>query len=636
MTDIKTLKLGQLFTISAMKKYIVLLASALFVACTAQQEMQNDLKDLDLRGDVKFINIEQYEGKSAFGKVVETNLVSHVAASFDENGYLIEMLTQDKGEIATRMQYQRDSDNKKVTCSVFTDSLIGKMLVRYNDYYQPIDESYYDADGKQKGREVYTYTNEGQLTEYFKYGTSGDVRTHYANYVYEKGLLMRYNRVSESGKCVSSYSYRYDDRNQKIREVVEDGDGSLDEVTFWEYNDKGDCTKITVDRTYSKQEIEYRYEYDSRGNYTRKETITSYNGRVIYEVEKRNIDYYSSDGNEGVSTTLASSHEADDNASYKILDPKPIKYLIRFVNYDGSLLDTISVEKGKIPQYAGKTPSRQELRTTTYEFSGWEPGLKPADANSTYTATFVKKERKIDSPKVAAVKNERKPESPKAIDLGLPSGLKWANMNVEARWPEDSGGFYAWGETFQKTSYSLNTYMWYDKDSGLIKYNHLKSKGLVDNKTVLELSDDVAHEKWGGYWRMPTLDDWNELQDKCTWTFTTLNGVKGCKVTGPNGNHIFFPASGYYDGTKIISKGYTCLYWGPSLRKDDPYLALTIYFDSPYITRDTISRYYGLNIRPVISSTKKRRGPGLKLSGEAIDALASEEAKNSAPTFGLQ
>ena len=132
-----------------------------------------------------------------------------------------------------------------------------------------------------------------------------------------------------------------------------------------------------------------------------------------------------------------------------------------------------------------------------------------------------------------------------AIDLGLPSGTKWANMNVAASTPEEYGGYYAWGETEEKDNYSWSTYKWcrgsYDTQT---KYCTDSSYGTVDNKTVLDPEDDVAHVKWGGTWRMPTLDEQKELLNKCTWNWTTQNGVNGYKGTGPNGNSIFLPAAG--------------------------------------------------------------------------------------------
>ena len=99
-----------------------------------------------------------------------------------------------------------------------------------------------------------------------------------------------------------------------------------------------------------------------------------------------------------------------------------------------------------------------------------------------------------------------------AIDLGLPSGLKWASFNVGATKPEEYGGYYAWGEIEEKKEYTWETYKWCNgsKDS-MIKYCADIYYGVVDNKAFLELEDDVAHVEWGGNWRMPTKTEADNL-----------------------------------------------------------------------------------------------------------------------------
>ena len=187
-----------------------------------------------------------------------------------------------------------------------------------------------------------------------------------------------------------------------------------------------------------------------------------------------------------------------------------------------------------------------------------------------------------------------------AIDLGLPSGTKWANMNVGASTPEDYGGYYAWGEIEEKENYSWSTYKWCNgSDDTMTKYCTSSSYGTVDNQTVLDPEDDVAHVKWGGSWRMPTLDEQKELLNKCTWTWTTLNGVKGYKVTGPNGNSIFLPAAGYRGGTGVDGRGSGGGYWSSSLYSNSSYRAYYLYFNSGYHDWGNSSRYNGRSVRPV-------------------------------------
>ena len=190
---------------------------------------------------------------------------------------------------------------------------------------------------------------------------------------------------------------------------------------------------------------------------------------------------------------------------------------------------------------------------------------------------------------------------PEAIDLGLPSGTKWANMNVGASTPEDYGGYYAWGETEEKDNYSWSTYKWckgsYDS---MTKYCDNSDYGTVDYKTTLDPQDDVAHVKWGGTWRMPTKAEQDELRNNCTWTWTTQNGVNGYKVTGPNGNSIFLPAAGYRIGTGVgDNRGSSGYYWSSSLYSNVSDYAFYLEFFSDGHGWDYYYRYRGRSVRPV-------------------------------------
>ena len=187
-----------------------------------------------------------------------------------------------------------------------------------------------------------------------------------------------------------------------------------------------------------------------------------------------------------------------------------------------------------------------------------------------------------------------------AIDLGLPSGLKWATMNVGATSPEDYGGYYAWGETEEKDNYDWSTYKWCNGSSyTMTKYCTDSSYGTVDNKTVLDPEDDVAYVKWGGSWRMPTLDEQDELRNNCTWTWTTQNGVNGYNVTGPNGNSIFLPAAGSSYGTEKYDIELCGGYWSSSLYSDNSYSALSLNFYNGRYDKGYVNRCHGRIVRPV-------------------------------------
>ncbi len=179
-----------------------------------------------------------------------------------------------------------------------------------------------------------------------------------------------------------------------------------------------------------------------------------------------------------------------------------------------------------------------------------------------------------------------------AIDLGL--SVKWASCNVGATAPEEYGRYYAWGETEEKNDYSWDTYKYCNGTStSMTKYC------TVDNKTTLEPCDDVATVKWGGSWRMPTRAEQDELRNSCTWTWTTLNGVKGYRVTGPNGNSIFLPAAGYRGGTGVNYRGSLGYYWSSSFYSYYSNDAYYLYFSSGYCDWYSFYRYYGLTVRPV-------------------------------------
>lgn len=195
------------------------------------------------------------------------------------------------------------------------------------------------------------------------------------------------------------------------------------------------------------------------------------------------------------------------------------------------------------------------------------------------------------------------------VDLGL--SVKWATCNVGAEKPEDYGDYYAWGETEPKSVYNWLTYKF--RTSGdsfenvkFNKYNTESKHGAVDNKIVLDPEDDVAHVKWGGNWRMPTREEFVELRNNCTWTFTTKNGVKGClftsNISGYEDRSIFLPAGGSRDEKYIINVGSWSHYRSSSLsQNDDPCSAWGMYFSllDDFMYVDYNGRVAGYSVRPV-------------------------------------
>ena len=167
------------------------------------------------------------------------------------------------------------------------------------------------------------------------------------------------------------------------------------------------------------------------------------------------------------------------------------------------------------------------------------------------------------------------------VNLGLPSGTKWATCNIGANSPTGYGNYYAWGETYYKNNYSSSNYTY------------------SDNPTTLPSSADVASYNWGYYWRMPTYDEMNELKNNCTITGTTQNGVDGCLFTGPNGNSIFLPAAGFRSDSELSSAGSFGVYWSNSLYTGNTDSAWYLCVTGGVSMVDCVNRYMGFSVRAV-------------------------------------
>lgn len=201
------------------------------------------------------------------------------------------------------------------------------------------------------------------------------------------------------------------------------------------------------------------------------------------------------------------------------------------------------------------------------------------------------------------------PAGLEAIDLGLPSGMLWANMNVGAEKPEDYGLYFAWGETTGYTSdtsdghsFDWASYKWCNGSSNtMTKYCTISKYGTVDNKKVLELEDDAARVNWGDDWRMPTTMEIQELLDNTTHDWIMVHGINGHRFTSKtNGNSIFIPAAGYREKSQLYTAGEWSHFWSSSLNEGWPDCARMIGFvsDSGWFKNETI-RYDGLPVRPV-------------------------------------
>lgn len=170
------------------------------------------------------------------------------------------------------------------------------------------------------------------------------------------------------------------------------------------------------------------------------------------------------------------------------------------------------------------------------------------------------------------------------VDLGLPSGLKWATCNVGASTPSGYGSYFAWGETTPKSSYT-------EENS--------KTEGRILGDISGCPSFDAAHANWGDEWRLPTKSECQELVDECKWTWTTSEGRRGCKVTGPNGNSIFLPAAGVRIKTWLSCEDISGQYSSSTPSEEYANIAYCIDFnDSSHSVRQG-SRFGGNCVRPV-------------------------------------
>lgn len=199
---------------------------------------------------------------------------------------------------------------------------------------------------------------------------------------------------------------------------------------------------------------------------------------------------------------------------------------------------------------------------------------------------------------------------PSSVDLGL--SVKWASANLGASKPTEYGGYYQWAgiEDVSKMSTKLD---WSNcpyhtssaYNSGWTKYNTKSSYGTVDNRTVLEAMDDAVSVYVGGNWRMPTIDEWNELlnTDNCSWTWTTIDDVKGYKVqskkSGYTDNWIFLPAAGFRSEEFLTNGDREGYYLSSSLNAATTVGAFNIILTSENFSVSSYHRYCGQSIRPI-------------------------------------
>ncbi|MBR5455739.1 MAG: hypothetical protein IKU76_02160, partial [Bacteroidaceae bacterium] len=202
------------------------------------------------------------------------------------------------------------------------------------------------------------------------------------------------------------------------------------------------------------------------------------------------------------------------------------------------------------------------------------------DNKENMTSADIKMEAELDASKMHKLSGET---ISNMVDLGL--SVKWAICNIGAIAPEDNGYFYAWGEVSTRSDYCVKSKISKGKKrydiSGYPKY-------------------DVASNLLGGYWRIPTMKEWQELIESCKWEWTVNNGVVGYRVTSnKNGNSIFLPSTGFRSRTSHYYEGSRGYYWSSTPHEEDTYAAYGIKISDGVNSIDAFRCYYGLSVRPV-------------------------------------
>lgn len=215
---------------------------------------------------------------------------------------------------------------------------------------------------------------------------------------------------------------------------------------------------------------------------------------------------------------------------------------------------------------------------------------------------------------VSKITFEKQGETPvdpqsRMVDMGL--SVMWAAWNVGATQPSDYGNFYAYGEIEPKTDYSVDTYQWINPDYEEGQFYDQWEQFYKLGSTFTGTNYDVAHVKWGEEWRMPTQAEWTELIENCTWTWSAIGDVAGCRATSLiNGNSIFFPAAGNMVGTEHTHDQLGCFYWTSSEYDGEPYEECRNYRANMDATNHSAEGYdypdVGFSVRPVYGPVPDR------------------------------
>lgn len=364
---------------------------------------------------------------------------------------------------------------------------------------------------------------------------------------------------------------------------------------------------------------EYRIEISYKGNKLYTKEFRLYSGETpivdnpILDIKK--VTYYCTDKANNKLTEPGEPLYAD-NLYYltgiidyvgKYKNDQSIKLYIKIFNSDGNLVKGNSSPPG----FSYSTDLTIKEGSNSVSTSGYG-----SSNGKSYSAGRIKLEYWLDGEKIYEDWVEVKPKrestdavydiSKAMVDLGLPSGTLWATCNLGASKPEEAGLYFAWGELDVKNKYTHSNSNYYNKSC-----KWLRDNSIIDAKGNLTSEYDIASVRLGSQWRMPTVSEMTELDEKCKWTWTSEHGVNGFKVTGPNGKSIFLPATGWYNSASdgmLDCVGERSEYWTASVKNGDAEDAHCLFFMTPdrhySSTGHYVDRSRGLTIRPVYGPRK--------------------------------
>ena len=393
--------------------------------------------------------------------------------------------------------------------------------------------------------------------------TGSDDNFYYYKTIYSYLVSKHWTQIKVSWSGTTEMNFKY-------KSACSGGDESYDYLEF---------SKLDID-SFNPQD------YGEDGPRADSEHIAS-SAKGTYNTEWENYTVHCDNGVHSLIFVFTTDGPCDENEYGEIAIPK--KYVTYSVK-KGDEIPTTYATDGKSAKIIKGQPTKVEYKAIT--LPNGNVILDMTDTQETQLAINTE-----------------------YVDLGLPSGLKWAKCNVGAEKESDYGIMFAWGQTDNAVATNFvdsknYPYSWatYEHCNGsyntLTKYNTSTSYGEnPDHITTLKPVDDAATQIMGGDWRMPTQDEFQELLDNTDKLWTTINGVNGYKFTsnkeGYQNNSIFIPAAGYCDDGSVYGVGNYGYVWSSSLTASNPRNAWCLYFYSGNCGIGYCNRYNGLSVRGV-------------------------------------